>query len=278
MRATPESRRCPLGGYDRGGGPPETPRQRLRKEVQMQSGTVTDSWRVGGLHARVVNTVGQSIVDGHYAAGDILNLDELSVSFAVSRSVLREAMRVLQSLGMIEPRQRVGTQVLPRTSWELMNPQIIVWRGRGPEYFTQMREMLEMRLGIEPVAARLSAQAMTPEQLAAVSAAADAMVVADQAGDGRGFLEADIDFHTLILRGSGNAVMGHFASTVAALLRTREEEKRFTITAYTPPSAHRHHELAHALAVRDGEAAYRWSFATIEATLAEFMAETPRQV
>jgi len=245
--------------------------------VQMQSGTVTDSLRVGGLHARVVNAVGQSIVDGHYAAGDILNLDELSVSFAVSRSVLREAMRVLQSLGMIEPRQRVGTQVLPRTSWELMNPQIIVWRGRGPEYFTQMREMLEMRLGIEPVAARLSAQAMTPEQLAAVSAAADAMVVADQAGDGRGFLEADIDFHTLILRGSGNAVMGHFASTVAALLRTREEEKRFTITAYTPPSAHRHHELAHALAVRDGEAAYRWSFATIEATLAEFMAETPRQ-
>jgi DNA-binding FadR family transcriptional regulator len=242
----------------------------------MHSGTVTDSWREGGLHARVVNAVGQSIVDEHYAAGDILNLDELSTAFAVSRSVLREAMRVLQSLGMIEPRQRVGTQVLPRTSWELMNPQIIVWRGRGPEYFTQMREMLEMRLGIEPVAARLSAHAMTPEQLAAVSAAADAMVIADRSGDGRGFLEADIHFHTLILRGSGNAVMGHFASTVAALLRTREEEKRFTITSYTPPSAHRHHELAHALLARDGEAAYRWSYATIEATLAEFMAESPR--
>jgi DNA-binding FadR family transcriptional regulator len=274
--ATPESRQCLRGGYDLGGGF-EAPRLRLGKEVQMQSGTVTDSLRVGGLHARVVNAVGQSIVDARYAPGDILNLDELSATFAVSRSVLREAMRVLQSLGMIEPRQRVGTQVLPRTSWELMNPQIIVWRGRGPEYFTQMREMLEMRLGIEPVAARLSAQAMTDEQLAAVSAAADAMVVADRDGDGRGFLEADVDFHAQILRGSGNAVMGHFASTVEALLRTREEEKRFTITAYTPPSAHRHHELAHALAVRDGEAAYRWSFATIEATLAEFMAESPRQ-
>ena len=78
----------------------------------------------------------------------------------------------------------------------------------------------------------------------------------------------------LILIGSGNSVMGHFAGTVAALLRTREEEKRFTITEYTPPSAHRHHQLADALFERDEDAAYRWSYATIEATLAEFIQES----
>ena len=232
-----------------------------------------ETWRDRGLHARVVNALGQEIVDGAWATGDILNLDKLSERFTVSRSVLREALRVLQSVGMVEPRQRVGTQVRPRESWDLLNPQIIQWRGQG-DYFAQMREMLQLRLGIEPVAARLSARLMTPEQRATVARAADVMVEADHDNDGRRFLEADVEFHTLILQGSGNAVMGHFASTVAALLRTREQEKRFTITDYTPASAHRHNDLALALVQGDEDAAYRWAYATIEATLNEFVAES----
>ncbi len=242
----------------------------------MNRGAGAGVWRERGLHARVLNALGQRIVDGGYPTGDILNLDLITEEFAVSRSVLREALRVLQSLGLVEPRQRVGTQVLPRESWDLMHPQVIFWRGRGTDYLTQMREMLELRLGIEPVAARLSARLMTLEQLDAVGAAAEAMVLADQTGDGRRFLEADIEFHSLILIGSGNSVMGHFAGTVAALLRTREEEKRFTITEYTPPSAHRHNQLAEALRARDADAAYRWSYATIEATLTEFIQESGR--
>jgi DNA-binding FadR family transcriptional regulator len=232
-----------------------------------------ETWRDRGLHARVVNALGQEIVDSTFAPGDILNLDRLSERFTVSRSVLREALRVLQSLGMVEPRQRVGTQVLPRQSWDLFSPQIIQWRGLG-DYFAQMREMLELRLGIEPVAARLSARLMTEAQRAAVARAAAVMVEADQAQDGRRYLEADVEFHTLILQGSGNTVMGHFASTVAALLRTREQEKRFTITDYTPASAHRHNDLALALVQGDEDAAYRWAYATIEATLTEFVAES----
>ena len=232
-----------------------------------------DTWRDRGLHSQVVNTLGQEIVDGTFAAGDILNLDRLSERFTVSRSVLREALRVLQSLGMVEPRQRVGTQVLPRQLWDLFSPQIIHWRGQG-DYFAQMREMLELRLGIEPVAARLSARLMTTEEREAVAQAAAVMVQADQAQDGRRYLEADVQFHTLILQGSGNAVMGHFASTVAALLRTREQEKRFTITEYTPASAHRHNDLAAAIAVGDEDAAYSSAYATLEATLTEFVQES----
>lgn len=226
-----------------------------------------------GLHAHVVNTLGQEIVDGTYAAGDILNLDRLSERFTVSRSVLREAMRVLQSVGMVEPRQRVGTQVLSRRSWDLVNPQVIQWRGNG-DYFVQMREMLQMRLGIEPVAARLSARLMTREQRSAVARCAQAMVQADRAHDGRGYLNADVEFHTLIMQGSGNAVIGHFAKTVAALLRTREQEKRLTITDYTPASTHRHNDLAEAIVSGDEDAAYRFAYETIDATLTEFLQES----
>jgi DNA-binding FadR family transcriptional regulator len=245
----------------------------LRNQAPGTQGPGTQTLRDRGLHAQVVNTLGQEIVDGSIAPGDILNLDRLSERFTVSRSVLREALRVLQSLGMVEPRQRVGTQVLPRPLWDLFSPQIIQWRGIG-DYFAQMREMLQLRLGIEPVAARLSAGRMTDAERAGVARAAASMVEADIARDGRRFLEADVEFHTLILQGSGNAVMGHFAGTVAALLRTREQEMRFTITEYTPASAHRHNDLAEALVRGDEDAAYRCAYATLEATLSEFVQES----
>jgi DNA-binding FadR family transcriptional regulator len=99
------------------------------------------------------------------------------------------------------------------------------------------------------------------------------MAAANDRGDERGFLRADIDFHSSILHGSANAVIGHFAGTVEALLRTRTREARRAITEYTPSSAHRHNELAAALARRDPEAAQTWSFALLAATLDEFTAQ-----
>ncbi|WP_309619530.1 FCD domain-containing protein [Salinibacterium sp.] len=226
-----------------------------------------------GLHGRVMSSLGQGIVEGDFRSGEILDLDELAEGFEVSRSVLREALRVLQSLGMIEARQRVGTQVLPRERWDLLNPQIIAWRGSGPDYFVQMRELIELRLGIEPVAAKLAATAMPDEDIVRVTSAGLELVRASAAGDGRAFLDADVMFHTVILRGAGNSVMAHFAGTVEALLRTREDERRFTITDYTPASADRHDALGRALAARDADAAYLCSYALLDATRDEFIAE-----
>lgn len=230
-----------------------------------------------GLHGRVMSSLGQGIVGGDFLVGEILDLDELARSFDVSRSVLREALRVLQSLGMIEARQRVGTQVLPRERWDLLNPQIIAWRGHGPDYFVQMRELIELRLGIEPVAAKLAATAMPTDDIARVEAAGVELVRASADGDGRAFLTADVVFHTVILRGAGNSVMAHFAGTVEALLRTREDERRSTITEYTPASADRHNALGRALANRDPDAAYRCSYALLDATRDEFIAEAARR-
>jgi DNA-binding FadR family transcriptional regulator len=226
-----------------------------------------------GLHAQVLAAIGEDIVDGRFAVGSVLNQDDLLARFSVSRSVLREALRVLQSLGMVEPRQRVGTQVLPRQSWNFMDPQLISWRGHGSEYFAQQRELIELRLGIEPVAARLCAERATVEDRADISAAAAEMALANDRGDERGFLQADITFHSLILQASGNAVIGHFSGTVEALLRTRTREARGAITEYTPSSAHRHNELAAAIERRDADAAHSWSFALLAATLEEFTAQ-----
>ncbi|MDM4762424.1 FCD domain-containing protein [Galbitalea sp. SE-J8] len=228
-----------------------------------------------GLHGRVLLDLGTQIVDGVIPVAGVIDPGAASVEFGVSRSVIREALRVLESLGMVRPRQGVGTQVLPRESWNLLHPYVIAWRGHGREYFQQMHELLELRWGIEPVAARLAAERMTPAETAGLVAIADRLRITTERGDDDGFLSADVEFHSVILRGSGNHVFANFADTVAALLRTRQSEPRFAVSEYTPASAHRHSELAAAIAAADPDGAQRWAWELIAQTVVEFRREDP---
>lgn len=228
-----------------------------------------------GLHAHVLDALGHRIVSGSVGAGTVLRPEEIADEFGVSRSVVREALRVLQSLGLVRPRQRVGTQVLPMSSWELLAPDVIRWRGRSDGYFAQQRELLEVRLGIEPVAASLLA-GRGSVAAAPVLEAALAMVAAASDGDGQAYLEADVRFHRALLTGSGNAVFGHFAGTVEALLRTRTSESRDTITRWTGAAAARHEAVGRAVVAGDAEAASSAASAMVVVTRDEFAAEAER--
>ncbi|WP_159574164.1 FadR/GntR family transcriptional regulator [Curtobacterium sp. 18060] len=226
-----------------------------------------------GLHAHVLDTLGQRIVDGALDPGTVVRPELVADEFGVSRSVVREALRVLQSLGLVEPRQRVGTQVLGIGSWELLAPTVIRWRGASPAYFVQQRELLELRLGVEPVAASLTAGG---SGASAVLDAAQDMLAACAREDSRAYLEADVRFHRALLTGSGNAVFAHFAGTVEALLRTRTSESRDTITRWTREAALRHESVGHALVAGDGAAAAAATTALVGVTRDEFIAEAPR--
>jgi DNA-binding FadR family transcriptional regulator len=227
-----------------------------------------------GLHAHVLDTLGQRIVDGTVASGTVLRPEDVAAEFGVSRSVVREALRVLQSLSMVEPRQRVGTQVLPPTAWELLAPSVIRWRGASSAYFTQQRELLELRLGIEPVAAALTADRGGDDAVAVLTAAQE-MVDAAGRGDGRAYLEADVRFHRALLTGSGNTVFAHFAGTVEALLRTRTSESRDTITGWTAEAAARHTAVGHAVVGREARVAADGTADLVRVTRDEFIAEAP---
>ncbi|KTR51493.1 FadR/GntR family transcriptional regulator [Curtobacterium oceanosedimentum] len=229
-----------------------------------------------GLHAHVLETLGQRIADGVLPAGTVVRPELVAGEFGVSRSVVREALRVLQSLGLVEPRQRVGTQVLPLTSWELLAPTVIRWRGASPAYFVQQRELLELRLGVEPVAAALVAGAADPGPSGeAVLLAARDMLDACGREDSRAYLEADVRFHRALLTGSGNAVFTHFAGTVEALLRTRTSESRDTISRWTRDAAVRHEAVALAVVAGDAAAAGEAATALLRVTRDEFIAEAP---
>lgn len=236
-----------------------------------------------GLHGHVLDVIGQRIVDGGIAPGSVLRPERVADEFGVSRSVVREALRVLQSLGLVEPRQRVGTQVLGIGSWELLAPTVIRWRGASPSYFVQQRELLELRLGVEPVAAALAAGAAAAAAgtgtgtaaVAEVLGAAEDMLHACAQEDSRAYLEADVRFHRALLTASGNAVFAHFAGTVEALLRTRTSESRDTITRWTHDAAARHLAAAQALVAGDVTAASAATTELVRVTRDEFIAEAP---
>ena len=235
-----------------------------------QMSMIAGSRASGNLHSRVVDTLGQEIVDGRISAGDILSPDELCARFGVSRSVVRESLRALESMGMTLARPQVGTKVLPESDWNLLHPQIVEWRGRGNAYLDQIEQVLEVRFGIELVASRLATRRMDDQAIEELLATADAMATAAGAGDGTAYLDADAEFHRLILEGSGNPLISQFSHTVAAVSRTRRQDPGRTLTELTPGSIEDHRALADAIKQRDPNGAEAALRTVVAHTLDEF--------
>ena len=123
-----------------------------------------------GLHGEVVYTIGRRIVSGELKPGDPLPPEEeLTADFDASRTVLREAVRVLAAKGLVEARPKTGTRVRPREEWNILDPDVLSWRVVGAAHDPQLyAEMTEVRLAIEPIATRLAATRMTDDELTAV--------------------------------------------------------------------------------------------------------------
>jgi DNA-binding FadR family transcriptional regulator len=221
----------------------------------------------GGLYGHVVETLGQEITGGRMPAHHIIYADQLTERFGISRSVVRESVRTLSSMGLLEARPQVGTRVLPMEHWDLLNPRIIEWRGLGPDATAQQRELLELRLGLEPIAARFAA-ARIDEGVAQgiVDAAAD-MRSALEAKDSFRFFAADSIFHRLLLEGSQNLLLSKFAATIDAGLHVREN---MPTTQLSLDAVELHAELAQALISGDGDGAAVLATRILEQTLLEF--------
>ena len=100
-----------------------------------------------GLHGSVLDALGQDIVSGATAVDSVLRIDQLDERFGVSRSVVREAVRVLSSMGLVETRRRLGVRVRPRSEWNVFDPRIIRWRLAGPDREDQLVSLGELRRG-----------------------------------------------------------------------------------------------------------------------------------
>ncbi|MCL8026086.1 FadR/GntR family transcriptional regulator [Nocardioides bruguierae] len=205
----------------------------------------------GALHASVLDAVGAAVVSGELAAGSVLTLEGISRSHDISVSMAREVVRVLQHLGLVESRRRVGITVRPSSGWSVFDPRVIRWRLAGSGRAAQLASLSELRRGFEPVAAALAAERATAEQVAALAGAVHDMAVHGRAQRLDDYLVADTVFHRTLLEASGNEMLAALADVVGELLAGRTEHD--LMPSRPNPDAVRLHEDV-ARAVRDGDA------------------------
>ena len=173
------------------------------------------------LHDLAVEHLGTRIVSGELAPGTVLRTESLEGDRKVSRSGGREAVRVAQSLGLVESVRRVGLRVLPMTAWNLFDPSVIRWRLASEHKGAQLRSLTELRTAVEPVAAELAARFAPAHLGSELMRIAAAMRSAGRAGDARSFLELDVEFHRTVLRASGNEMFAALGDAVGEVLRGR---------------------------------------------------------
>jgi DNA-binding FadR family transcriptional regulator len=164
-----------------------------------------------------VDEIGLRITRGDFEPGQVLpDEDKLAAELDVSRTVIREATKVLLAKGMVETRPRRGTSVRPFEAWNMLDPDVLAWQEAsrpGPQFF---RNLTEVRRIVEPAAAALAAERATATEMRAVEAAYVAMK--DGVDETQAFRAADLKFHAAILVASRNPFLQPVANAIGAVL------------------------------------------------------------
>ncbi len=173
------------------------------------------SFGSGNITVELVNRLGHEIVAGRFAVSDILpNEGALSSELQISRTAVREAIKMLTAKGLVGSRPRRGTEVRPVSDWNLLDSDVLRWLRESPPDRKIVIELLELRLGFEPEAASLAARRADPAQIARIEEAYGFM--RESAAGRYDPVEADCRFHEAIIAATSN----RFYQPLGALVRT----------------------------------------------------------
>lgn len=202
----------------------------------------------------MLDQLGTAICSGELAPGSVLYIDDLADQRAVSRSVVREVLRVLASMGLVDTRRRVGTLIRPASDWNVFDPQVIRWRLASADRIAQLRSLTELRTAVEPQAACLAATRATPDEASDLVGIAAKMWAAGKAGNETEFLRLDIEFHRQVLLSSGNEMFVKLQQLVAEVLTGRHH---YELMPHHPAeqALQLHADVAQAIQRHDGERA-----------------------
>ena len=220
------------------------------------------------LHQAALDEIGQEIVDGRHPVGSVLTLADIERRFMVSRTVAREIMRILESLGMVRSRRRVGITIRSRTNWNVLDPLVVRWRLRGAEHDRVLLDVTELRASLQPMAAELAARNATPEQRQRLIELADEIVRTSRQADQGATAEAELDFNTLLLRATANELFAGFSGMVRLVQRLDPKVSVEPGLVW----AERYRRIAGAIAAGDGETARIASRAQVAQGLAAMAA------
>ena len=166
----------------------------------------------------MLDTLGRAIVTGHYDDLAFPTEAELAKQHGVSRSVTREAVKMLTAKGLLSARPRRGTIVEPSSSWNLFDTDVLRWLLERQFSVDLLIQFNQLRIAIEPEAAALAAMGGEERDFEMISAGLKRMELAEKGLDDT--LDADIAFHVAILRASRNPFFMQFRDVVVTALRT----------------------------------------------------------
>lgn len=217
------------------------------------------------LSQRMTQELGCAIVRGDYSSTDGLPTEaELCERFGVSRTAVREAVKMLSAKGLISSRPRQGIRILPEEEWNIFDSDILQWSLEGNPSLRVLREFMQMRIAIEPEAASLGAKLRVPKRIDAIADALDRMARAkDNENEA---LKADIDFHVSILYSSENRFYIHMRDFIRTALNV---SIRHTVVLKADNEAviEDHTEILNAIRAGDATAAHKAMYLLIEETI-----------
>jgi DNA-binding FadR family transcriptional regulator len=171
------------------------------------------------LHDQVVRQIALLVIHNARSDGEaaLPNEHDLTRQLNVSRTVVREALKVLASKGLVEARPKTGTRARPRRDWNLLDPDVLAWQyevGPDEQFF---HDLIEIRLVIETAAAERAAARATDGEIEALHhwyARMEQTVADDEA-----FIAADLEFHAAIVDACHNELLKQMSATLGVALR-----------------------------------------------------------
>lgn len=201
----------------------------------------------------VTRSIASDICADVFPIGAMLPTEnELCMRYGVSRTVIRESLKILESKGLVRGRSRVGTVVCSKDEWNILDQQVLEWIGPRIFELDLLKCVLDARRAIEPFAAEFAAERATVQEVAEIERAWEQM--RDAEGDVVRFTEADVAFHAGLLKASHNQVFMQLASIIQTALE-------FSLHASNEAADTRdeavevHRQLVEALRLRDRSAA-----------------------
>ncbi|EPS8492985.1 FadR/GntR family transcriptional regulator [Yersinia enterocolitica] len=162
--------------------------------------------------------IGQRILAGEYEAGSILPGEiELGEQFGVSRTAVREAVKMLAAKGMLLPRPRIGTRVMPQTNWNFLDQELLTWWMTRENFDQVMQHFLILRRSLEPQACFLAAINVSGKQKALLTSLMTEMCELHAHFNRERWIQVDAQFHQLIYEASGNPFLTSFANLFSSV-------------------------------------------------------------
>ena len=172
------------------------------------------------LHTRITRVLAQRVIESERGRKTLAFPKEadLCQQLGVSRTVLRESMKVLADKGMIEMKPRAGTRARPHSQWRRLDPDILRWQAEANPAPSFLRQLCEVRLAIEPTAAGFAAVRATRRDIAAMERCLEERTAVSGMSVDQ-MIDLDLRFHALVVAASHNPLLEELSATIRPPIR-----------------------------------------------------------